>query len=101
MGRTGRRAAKLVPRGECISSTMMVMMTARTPSLKASRRPLFMRHTSTGSGDRARRQLYEYLRGQSPFCGALKRRAEALLHPRADIRRASRVEAPQGCVGAG
>jgi hypothetical protein len=36
----GRKAARPVPRGVFISKTVMVMMTANTPSLKASMRPL-------------------------------------------------------------
>ena len=43
-------AARLVPRGDLISSTIMVMMTARTPSLKASRRPLFFFRDSGRTG---------------------------------------------------
>src|ERR1700722_11599780 len=39
---TGRRAASDVSRGACRSSTMIVMMMAITPSLKASSRPLLM-----------------------------------------------------------
>src|SRR5258707_10503581 len=38
--RSGCKAARPVPCGDFISSTMMVMMTANTPSLKASMRPL-------------------------------------------------------------
>src|SRR5881396_1218516 len=36
------QAARLVPFGDFISKTMIVMMTARTPSLNASKRPLFI-----------------------------------------------------------
>ncbi|HEV2196345.1 MAG TPA: hypothetical protein VGR55_12250 [Candidatus Acidoferrum sp.] len=38
----GRNAATLSPRGTFISSTMIVIMIANTPSLKASSRPLPM-----------------------------------------------------------
>src|SRR5579864_7557714 len=42
MGITGLSAATLVPFGDFISNTMMVMITASTPSLNASMRPLFI-----------------------------------------------------------
>ena len=39
IGRLDEKAAKSVPDGTLISSTMIVMMMAITPSVKASRRP--------------------------------------------------------------
>ena len=47
-GDTDFKAARLAPCGIFNSSTIIVMMTARTPSLKASRRPLFMVHFPPG-----------------------------------------------------
>ena len=50
-GRSGRKAARPVPCGDFISSTIMVMMTANTPSLKASMRPLVILQYGTTNGN--------------------------------------------------
>src|SRR5262245_17291046 len=54
MGRLDCRAARSVPCGAFISSTMIVMMMAMTPSVKASSRPFSIRSSSAGLsvGDR-------------------------------------------------
>src|SRR5438270_631450 len=45
-GRVDASAAKSVPGGAFISNTIMVMMTAITPSVKASSRPFCITHLS-------------------------------------------------------
>jgi hypothetical protein len=48
---TDRKTARLVPRGDFISNTMTVIMTARTPSLKASRRQAYEEAGRQGAED--------------------------------------------------
>src|SRR5688572_15891487 len=100
MGINGRKEARSVLCGARISSTMMVMMTANTPSLNASIRPLVISIFLSERNRKRPEGKREYNQGDDSHNNArTAQRFHALWRWMADLqhdRQQDRVEKPAG-----